>query len=345
MNRKRRTSLRWLAVIAMPLLCGAFWGWGTAFRPNTLEAEGRFVLKVGTPVDSAIQQLTEQGRLRSPGSFRRYLGWRGWDHPTGLRPGRYLVPGGLDNRGLARLLRSGAREAIRVRFNSARLPEDVAEAVCDRMTFAEEELLAVMRDPLTAARNGTDVEGFRTRFIPNTYEVWYDLSAREFVDRMALEWKKWWSLERRAKAEALGLDPEQVGILASIVKSETSRMDEAPIVAGLYLNRLRKGMRLQADPTLIYALGDFSIRRVLNVHRETDSPYNTYMYPGLPPGPINYPEPNYLEAVLNAAEHDYLFMCAKEDFSGYHAFATTNREHERNARRYRKALDAQGVYK
>ena len=146
----------------------------------------------------------------------------------------------------------------------------------------------------------------------------------DLVDRMVKEWKKWWSLERRAQAEAKGLTPEEAGILASIVKSETSRLDEAPTVAGLYLNRLRRGMRLQADPTLIYALGDFSIRRVLNVHREVDSPYNTYKYPGLPPGPINYPEPAYLEAVLNAEEHGYIFMCAREDFSGYHAFAKTN---------------------
>lgn len=345
MTRSRTPSRKWLAIAGVITSGVVLWGWNTAFRPNTLAVEGRFILKVGTPIDSALQDLADQGRLSNPASFRRYLGWRGWNHPTGLRPGRYLVPEGLDNRGLARLLRSGAREAVRVRFNAARLPEDVAESVCDRMSFSEEDLLAVMRDPLVAARNGTDVEGFRTRFIPNTYEVWYDLTASDFVDRMALEWKKWWSLERRAQAESLGLDPEEVGILASIVKSETSRMDEAPVVAGLYLNRLRKGMRLQADPTLIYALGDFSIRRVLNVHRETDSPYNTYMYRGLPPGPINYPEPGYLEAVLNAAEHDFLFMCAKEDFSGYHAFARTNREHERNARRYRKALDEQGVYK
>jgi UPF0755 protein len=251
----------------------------------------------------------------------------------------------LDNRALARLLRSGAREAVRVRFNSARLPEDVAEAVSDQMALEQNDILAAMKDPLTAARNGTDVEAFRTRFIPNTYEVWYDMSAPDFVDRLVREWKIWWSLERRAKAEALGLTPEEAGILASIVKSETSQMAEAPTVAGLYLNRLRRGMRLQADPTLIYALGDFSIRRVLNVHRKIDSPYNTYKYSGLPPGPINYPEPAYLEAVLNAEEHGYIFMCAREDFSGFHAFATTNREHEKNARRYRKALDKQGVYK
>lgn len=343
MSPMRTKAMTIATVFALCLLVGFIWE--TALRPNSIDQEGRFVLTVETHPDSAVAQLVSEGRIRNKQSLERYLSCRGWDEPGGLRPGRYMIPAGLDNRALARLLRSGAREAVRVRFNAARLPEEVAEQVGDQMAFDGEDLRAAMLDPLTAARNGTDLEAFRTRFIPNTYEVWYDLSAADFVDRMVTEWRKWWSLERRAQAESLGLTPEEVGILASIVKSETSRMDEAPTVAGLYLNRIRRGMRLQADPTLIYALGDFSIRRVLNVHRETDSPYNTYMYSGLPPGPINFPEPAYLEAVLNAENHGYIFMCAREDFSGYHAFAKTNREHERNARRYRKALDAQGVYK
>ncbi len=345
MMRKGPVVLKIMAVIALAAIGGGLWGWNTAFRPNSLESQGRFILHPGTSADSAVAQLAEQGRIRDAASFGRYLSWRGWNADGGLRAGRYMIPDGLDNRGLARLLRSGAREAVRVRFNAARLPQEVAETVADQITLDRSDILAAMTDPLTAARNGTDVEAFRTRFIPNTYEMWFDISAPDFVDRMVREWKIWWSLEKRAQAEALGLSPEEVGILASIVKSETSRMDEAPTVAGLYLNRLRRGMRLQADPTLIYALGDFSIRRVLNVHRKIDSPYNTYKHSGLPPGPINFPEPGYLNAVLNADEHDFIFMCAREDFSGYHAFARTNREHERNARRYRKALDKQGVYK
>lgn len=342
---KGRTLPLLVVLFALAGFGGVFHVWSTAFRPNTHPGEGRFILESGTPVDSVVARLESEGRVRDGASFRRYLGWRGWDGKLGLRPGRYPIPEGLDNRGLARLLRSGAREAVKVRFNGVRLPEDLAEAVSERMAFEKEDLLSTLSDPLTAARNGTDVDGFRTRFIPNTYELWYDLPPVAFVERMVLEWNQWWSEDRKRKAADVGLTPEEVGILASIVKAETSRMDEAPTVAGLYLNRIRKGMRLQADPTLIYALGDFSIRRVLNVHREIDSPYNTYQHKGLPPGPINYPEPGYLEAVLNAEDHDYLFMCAREDFSGYHAFAETNREHERNARRYRKALDEQGVYK
>ena len=341
----RSAAMTLLAILLLASVLAGGMVWTTALKPNTLEKDGRFVLVEGTVSDRVVAQLRNEGRVENDASLLRYLSWRGWDSAESLRAGRYVIPGGMDNRALARLLRSGSREAVRVRFNAARLPRDVAEKVADQMAFGEEELLAAMLDPLSAARNGTDVERFRTRFIPNTYELWYDLSAADFVERMNLEWNKWWSLERRAQAESKGLTPEEVGILASIVKSETSRMDEAPVVAGLYLNRLSRGMRLQADPTLIYALGDFSIRRVLNVHRQIDSPYNTYIHKGLPPGPINYPEPGYLEAVLNAEKHEYLFMCAKEDFSGYHAFAKTNREHERNARRYRRALDAQGVYK
>ena len=297
----------------------------TALWANTVEREGRFIVDDGQPVDSVVAKLDREGRLENPGSLKRYLSWRGWTETGTLKSGRYLIPGGLDNRSLTRLLMSGSREAIRVRFTGGRSVEDLAEAVAPQLAFDADNLVNALLDPLLAARQGTDVEAIRTRFIPNTYEVWYDMSAEEFVDRMVAEWKRWWTESRLARAEALGLSPTEVGVLASIVKAETGKLDEAPTVAGLYLNRLDRGMLLQADPTLIHALGDPTIRRVLNVHREIDSPYNTYIHKGLPPGPINFPEPAYLEAVLDAEDHEYLFMCAREDFSGYHAFAKTNR--------------------
>lgn len=340
----KRRSLFVLGPTLILIVLGTL-GWNTVFAPNSQAMDGRFVLAANLPVDSVIGQLARELRVSNDGSFRRYVHWRGWTDPGTFKAGRYLIPDGLDNRTLARLLMSGSREAVKVRFTGGRRAVDLANSIAPQMTFSADQLLAAMEDPLLAARHGTDVEGLRTRFIPNTYEVWQDLSAPEFVDKMAAEWKRWWTLERRAQAEAIGLSRTEVGILASIVQAETSKLDEAPIVAGLYLNRLRRGMRLQADPTLLHALDDPTIRRVLNVHREIDSPYNTYRHAGLPPGPIRFAEPAYLEAVLEAESHDYLFMCAKEDFSGYHAFAKTNREHERNARRYRRALDRQGVYR
>jgi UPF0755 protein len=161
---------------------------------------------------------------------------------------------------------------------------------------------------------------------------------------MYKEYGNFWTEARLAKAKNLGLTQNEVSALASIVQAETQKTDERPKVAGVYLNRLRINMALQADPTLVFAVGDFNLKRVLNVHKEIDSPYNTYKYPGLPPGPINLPEISALEAVLNYEDHDYLYFCAKEDFSGYHAFAKDYNEHMNNARRYQAALNRSKIY-
>ena len=160
-----------------------------------------------------------------------------------------------------------------------------------------------------------------------------------------MEYDRFWNADRLAKAEAIGLSPNEVSTLASIVESETNKMDEAPKVAGMYLNRLKQGMLLQADPTLKFAIGDFTIRRVLNKDKAIESPYNTYKYPGLPPGPISLPSIGGLNAVLNAEKHDYLYLCAKADFSGYHAFATNLADHNKNARELHRALNKAKIYR
>jgi UPF0755 protein len=182
-------------------------------------------------------------------------------------------------------------------------------------------------------------------FIPNTYEVYWDVTSEALIERMHNEYEKFWTDERMRKADSLGLDASQVTILASIVQAEVSQNEELPVVAGLYLNRLRKNMFLQADPTLVYGIGDFSIRRVLNVHKEIDSPYNTYRNLGLPPGPINFPSIKSVDAVLNYERHKYLYMCAKEDFSGYHNFSTNLREHNINAHKYQRALNKAKLFR
>jgi UPF0755 protein len=175
-------------------------------------------------------------------------------------------------------------------------------------------------------------------FIPNTYEVYYTISADQLIERMYDEYQNFWNEERKQKANELGLSPIEVSILASIVQAESIKRDEAPIIAGLYLNRLKQGIPLQADPTLVFAVGDFTIKRVLNEHKEVESPYNTYKNKGLPPGPINMPEIATIDAVLNYKPSNYLYMCAKEDFSGYHNFTASYNEHLKNARRYQAAL-------
>jgi UPF0755 protein len=180
-------------------------------------------------------------------------------------------------------------------------------------------------------------------FIPDTYEFYWTTTAEEFANRMKLEYDKFWNTERRKKAEEIKLSPAEVTTLASIVQAETAKNEEQKRIAGLYMNRLKRGQLLQADPTVKYAVGDFSLKRILNAHLEIDSPYNTYKYAGLPPGPINFPETTAIDAVLNYEKHNYLYMCAKEDFSGYHNFAVTFDEHSRNAAKYRAALDRNNI--
>ena len=328
----RKTKL----IVLFLLILGVAGGVNLAsvvFNSNSVAVEhGVFLVEPGESASTVIDHLEEQLRLEDAGSLRWYVWLRGWE--AAFRPGRYEIEGGLNNRTLARRLMSGSRETVTVQFRGVRLPEDLAGVVSGQIQADSAKL--------TSALNHENLRHF---FIPNSYEFYWDTSAKGFVKRMQSEWEKWWTADRRRLAQDLNLTPQEVHVLASIVKAETSKKDEAPTVAGLYLNRLRKDMHLQADPTLIYAAGDFSIRRVLDKHRAIDSPYNTYMHTGLPPAPINYPEPVYLEAVLNAETHSYIFMCAREDFSGYHNFAKTYRAHQRNAKRYQRQLNKQRVFR
>ncbi|MBW5343122.1 endolytic transglycosylase MltG, partial [Escherichia coli] len=165
------------------------------------------------------------------------------------------------------------------------------------------------------------------------------------IDRFSKEYDKFWNADRKAKAAALNMTPKEISVLASIVKGEALHVDEMPAIAGLYINRLKRGMLLQADPTVIFANNDFTIRRVLNRHLTIDNPYNTYRYKGLPPGPIMMPSIASIDAVLNYKQHEYIYMCAKDDFSGYHNFAKTVAEHQINARKFQQALDARNIKK
>jgi len=201
-----------------------------------------------------------------------------------------------------------------------------------------------LKDTVLCHQLGYDTATVVALFVPNTYEVYWNISAEALLQRMKKENDAFWNAQgRKEKAAALGLTPVEVATLASIVDEETAANAEKPTIAGLYLNRLRQGMLLQADPTVKFALGDFTLRRILNRHLEVDNPYNTYLYPGLPPGPIRVPSVVGIDAVLNHQQHDYLYMCAKEDFSGTHNFAHTLQEHLRNAARYAAALNQRGI--
>lgn len=267
------------------------------------------------------------------------------NYPSNIKPGRYKLKKGMTTNKLVNMLRSGAQAPVDVTFNNMRFKEDLAGKVSKYIQADSLAILNLFSDEKQITEWGFTAETYRTMFIPNTYEMYWTSSAKEFAERMQSEYNKFWNDDRKKKAKAINLSPEQVSILASIVQSETIKKEELPRVAGLYINRLQRGIPLQADPTVKYAVGDFSIKRVLNKHLEIDSPYNTYIHAGLPPGPICFPEVTSIDAVLNYEKHKYIFMCAKEDFSGYHNFAVTNAQHERNAAKYRAALDKNKIFK
>jgi UPF0755 protein len=250
----------------------------------------------------------------------------------------------MNNLQLVRMLRSGQQTPVRVTFNTVRTQEELAEKISVNLEVSKEQVLELLQDSVYIRKFGFEEETVMSLFIPNTYEFWWDTSAEELFERMHKEYQSFWTEARSQKAQDLGLSKEEVSTLASIVQAESQKSDERPKIAGVYLNRLRIGMPLQADPTLVFAAGDFSIKRLTAKQMAIDSPYNTYKYAGLPPGPINLPDINSLDAVLNFEKHSYLYFCAKEDFSGYHSFAVGYDEHLSNARRYQRALNAANIY-
>ncbi len=255
-----------------------------------------------------------------------------------VKPGRYLLQPGMNNIQAIRQLRAGIQEPVNVTFNNVRLVSDLSEKITRNLNMTPQEFeVALIRFAMNNPY-GFNKDNILCMFIPNTYEVYFNTSPEELIERMYQEYKRFWNTARLEKAEAAGLTPLEVSILASIVQAESVKHDEAPIIAGLYINRLKKDIPLQADPTLVFAVGDFTLKRVLNEHKEIDSPYNTYRHRGLPPGPVNMPEIFALDAVLNYTQSNYLYMCAKEDFSGRHNFTHSYQQHLVNAQRYQRAL-------
>ncbi len=265
-----------------------------------------------------------------------------------IHPGRYFVGAGTDLNSLVNMFRLGSQEPLNIIFNNASTLEDLAGKLASQIETDSLSLLSAFKSDLFFETYSLNEASARKLFIPNTYEVYWTISPVEFLERMQKEYAQFWSPERLAQARKKGLTAHQVSVLASVVQKETAKSDEQPIVAGLYLNRLNQGMKLQSDPTVIYALHerdgfDRVIKRVLRKDLKIDSKYNTYYYRGLPPNPICIPEMSALLAVLNAKKHNHIYMCAKEDFSGYHNFTSSWSVHKRNAKRFQKALSNKGV--
>lgn len=323
------------------ILC---WGlYQKIFAPNDFDNKRDQIIYIptGSTIDDVVLYLKEEGLVDDTEAFSWVA--EKMNYSANVKPGKYQLKNRMSNKEIVTLLRSGKQVPIRLTFSNIRTSYDLAGAVGGKIEADSASIAYLFKDKVYLAKYGLTEENSLCLMIPNTYEFKWNTSAEEFFERMSVEYKKFWTTQRKAKSKNIGLTQTQVCVLASIVDKETRKNDEKPLVAGVYMNRYLKGWKLEADPTLVYAAGDFTIRRVLNEHKEIDSPYNTYLYTGLPPGPICMPSISSVDAVLNYTKHDFMFFCAREDFSGYHSFAKNYVQHLINARRFQKELDRRNI--
>lgn len=274
-------------------------------------------------------------------AFKAMAGVLGYE--KNIRTGRYAIEPGIGALQMVRHMRNGQQTPLSLTIPSVRTLDRLAEEVGKRMMMDEDELLDALEDEEICKKYGLDTLTIQCLFIPNTYDIYWNVSVEKFLDRMKHESDAFWTAERTAKAKAAGMTKEEIITLASIVDEETANNAEKPMIAGMYINRLKMDMPLQADPTVKYAWQDFELKRIYNKLLSINSPFNTYKNTGLPPGPIRIPSVAGIDAVLNHAKHNYVYMCAKEDFSGTHNFAVTYAEHLQNAAKYSKALNERGI--
>ena len=315
------------------------------YQPNIVlpdNTEKYIYIPTSAEFHDVVKVLSENGLLINANSFEWLAKQK--KYTSNIKAGRYKINRALNNNDLVNLLRSGKQTPIKVTFNNLRNKEQLAGRIASQIEADSLSIINYITDTTFLNKLQLTTDNVACLFIPNTYEFYWNTSVEGFVNRMVKEYSSFWNSSRKKKAAAIKLNYYQVSALASIVEKEQNiKRDERPEIAGLYLNRLKKRMKLESDPTLIFALNDFSIKRVLNKDKKVDSPYNTYKNKGLPPGPICVPSINAIDAVLNASDHKYIFMCAKEDFSGYHNFAKTYAKHLLNASKYQKALNKRKI--
>lgn len=334
-----------MAIFALLLIISgfrAFEVFGFIFTPNVVK-DTIVCIPSGSNFKDVEEIIKNQDILNKEKAFSWVAKKK--KYKKNVKPGRYEIKKGWNTNQLVNVLRIGDQKPVKVTFNNVRYFDQLAGKVSSYFEIDSLAFLNELQNVDYQSKYGFTEETFSAMFIPNTYEFFWTAKPTDFVSKINAEYLKFWNEDRQAKATKLGLSQIDVSILASIVQEETIKADEKAKVAGLYLNRLKRGMLLQADPTIKYAINDFSVRRVTNDMLATDSPYNTYKYAGLPPGPINFPEISSIDAVLNAENHNYLYMCAKEDFSGYHNFARNISQHNINAAKYRRELNKNKIWR
>lgn len=341
-RRKRWATVS--VVFTLALVCFSYYFYQVFFTVN-IETKSKLTYVVvhrGDDWQAALKTIDATGVVVDKLSLHFVA--KLMKYPTHVKPGRYELKDGYTNRELINVLKAGLQSPLKLTFTNVRLRRELADKLSTQIDARPSQIDSLLSSPSYTKSLGFDTTTVLSMFIPNTYELYWNTSAENLMKRMKKEYEKFWTPARDAEREKLHLTRAQVSTLASIVEAEQQQhADERPRIAGVYLNRLKRGMKLQADPTVVYANRDFTIKRVLNVHLQKDSPYNTYKYAGLPPGPINLPSIASIDAVLKPESNNYVYFCAKEDFSGYHAFATNVTEHNANARRYQAALNRAGI--
>ncbi len=342
---KRKILAAFLIVFSVLLSSFTFYFYQVFNTPNILvdKEDALIAIPTGSSFKEVQALLYDGGYVRDPVSFGFLARLKSYNKL--VKPGLYSLKADMSNSAAINLLRSGEQSPTNITFNNVRLLSDLPEKITQNLEMTAEAFALALNNQSAMKAFGFDTANYVSMFIPNTYQVYWTIKPKELLQRMNAEYSRFWNDERKAKADSLGLTIYEVSTLASIVQSETAKIEEAKRISGLYINRLNRGIPLQADPTLIFAAKDFTIKRVLNKHREIDSPYNTYQNSGLPPGPIRMPDGHYIDAVLNFEAHKFLYMCAKADFSGYHEFATNLTAHMRNARKYQQALNQARIYR
>lgn len=343
-RRGKHTTKRWLKPLLIIGSCAVVavcvYLFFRVFGPNTTAFSDNkyFYIPTGSTYNDVLNGLQQQHIIRDKKSFDWVA--KQLDYPTRVMAGRYKIHHGMSSFKIVRLLRSGRQSPVKLVINKLRTKEDFILLLSSSLEADSTSLNILLNDPVYLRQYNLDTSDALCAVIPNTYEFYWNTSAEDAFKRLYDERKKFWDKnDRRAKAEKLDLTPNKIMILASIIEEESNKNSDKPLIASVYLNRLNKGMRLMADPTVKFAERDFAKKRIYTKDTQYPSPYNTYLHTGLPPGPICTPSIKSIDAVLQAPETDYIYFCAKADFSGYHVFSSSYNEHLRNARAYQKALD------
>lgn len=339
----KKLAIAFGLMLVMAIAVGIYF-YSRVYAPNVKEDKKDYIIYIntGSDFDSLLDTLKKKDLLKNYNSFTWLA--HGMKYKQNLKPGRYQLKANMSNRQLIAHLRSGAQLPINLTFSTMRTIEELVTKVAAVLEPKSSEFSTYLKDENNLNKLGYNRYNLISLFIPNTYEFLWNTSVEQFVERMQKEHDRFWEKNNRMdKIKAQNLTPAEAYTLASIVEKESINDGEKPRIAGVYLNRLKQNIKLQADPTVVFATGNFNLNRILYQHLSIDSPYNTYLHEGLPPGPICMPSVASLEAVINAENHDYLFFCARPDNSGLHAFAKTLSGHNENARRFHAWLNKNDI--